>query len=567
MKHLYRLAAVAISAAFFYAPSALAQNPGTVANHAVAVGKGPGVSGFTSIPAGPNGALFQAQGASSDPAWTTFPLAMLGLCSTQYAFPVYTGTVWGCSTAAAPQAAILNGTLNLNPLAASSQQGLNITTSGPSSGSTAGSIYNNIIQGSWNNTLTGVGSPGSTNCACWSLMQVSASTGSNFAGIESYGLSVGNVLAGANASTSDVVGVSMGVATNFSYGGNLYGGTSAASVGSSGGVRFLIGHEIGVDVETATGVPVRYGLNVDNYGTHTATGMDTAISIQGGNTGGSWKRGITFTNPGGALAPSLATTGTMLSSEAAMTVNTVFDLSNVTATNLLLNSRHSVWTDAGTLVLGDATVNGGLGVKGPVGGNTNTVYQLGASAQWTTGVDGASSNRFYLFNVGLTSNALTVSTASNLVSAPALATNVTGALKGNGSSSAITQAASSDLSDAGAWTSYTPTPSCQTGSGTWGTVTGRYKQIMSKTVVLTITGTLTTQGTCGGTNVAFTLPSAAANVGITYIGAGRETGTTGSLLNIVAGVGASSVNVLGASGAPPFGSGSIYNISLTYELP
>lgn len=48
MKHLHRLLAVA-AAAFFIAGSALAQNAGTVTNHAFALGKGAGVSGYTSL--------------------------------------------------------------------------------------------------------------------------------------------------------------------------------------------------------------------------------------------------------------------------------------------------------------------------------------------------------------------------------------------------------------------------------------------------------------------------------------------------------------------------------------
>lgn len=47
MKHLHRLVAVA-SAALFIASSALAQNGGTVTNHAFAIGKGAGTTGFTS---------------------------------------------------------------------------------------------------------------------------------------------------------------------------------------------------------------------------------------------------------------------------------------------------------------------------------------------------------------------------------------------------------------------------------------------------------------------------------------------------------------------------------------
>jgi hypothetical protein len=48
MNYLHRLAAVAISAAFFIAPS-LAQQGGTVTNHGFAIGKGVGVQGFDSL--------------------------------------------------------------------------------------------------------------------------------------------------------------------------------------------------------------------------------------------------------------------------------------------------------------------------------------------------------------------------------------------------------------------------------------------------------------------------------------------------------------------------------------
>jgi hypothetical protein len=48
MKYLHRLFAAAL-AAFFIAGSALAQNAGTVTNHAFALGKGPGFSGYTSL--------------------------------------------------------------------------------------------------------------------------------------------------------------------------------------------------------------------------------------------------------------------------------------------------------------------------------------------------------------------------------------------------------------------------------------------------------------------------------------------------------------------------------------
>lgn len=49
MNYLNRLVLVVASAAFFIVPTQ-AQSPGTVTNHAFAVGKGPGVKGFSSVP-------------------------------------------------------------------------------------------------------------------------------------------------------------------------------------------------------------------------------------------------------------------------------------------------------------------------------------------------------------------------------------------------------------------------------------------------------------------------------------------------------------------------------------
>jgi len=72
MKSLHKLSALAL-ASFFYFFSTLAQNPGAVTNHALAVGKGPGVQGYgsvllgnTQIAVGQTGADPQAKTVSGD---------------------------------------------------------------------------------------------------------------------------------------------------------------------------------------------------------------------------------------------------------------------------------------------------------------------------------------------------------------------------------------------------------------------------------------------------------------------------------------------------------------------
>jgi hypothetical protein len=72
---------------------------------------------------------------------------------------------------------------------------------------------------------------------------------------------------------------------------------------------------------------------------------------------------------------------------------------------------------------------------------------------------------------------------------------ISGALKGNGSG-VVSQAASSDLSDATAWTAYTPTMACSNGAGTWINKFGRYKVLANKPVHITVTATLSALGSC-----------------------------------------------------------------------
>lgn len=88
------------------------------------------------------------------------------------------------------------------------------------------------------------------------------------------------------------------------------------------------------------------------------------------------------------------------------------------------------------------------------------------------------------------------------------------------------QPASSDLSDATGWSTYTPTVTCNTGSLGADTVTGRYKVLLNKTVALQVILTITTVGTCLG-SVSMTLPSAA-NSPVTLYSGSAFSNTTGA---------------------------------------
>jgi hypothetical protein len=340
------------------------------------------------------------------------------LCTTTGAFPIYDGTRWLCSTATAPQAAILNGTMNLNPLAASSQRGLNITTSGPGSGSTAGAIYNNLVQGSWNNTLTGAGSPGTPTCPCWSLFQISASTGASFDGVESYGLAVGNVMAGANTTSSDIVGISGGVYTNYATpNARFYGGAFAATTGPNGTTPFLLGLEIAASNGNATpgAVENRAAINLISYETHQASTFDAAIAISGGNPGGQFEHVIGLFTKAGTLADALSTTGDIIYAQTAQTVGSIINVPLLDVTNYVINTKNAKLTGAGILDLGTTAVDGGLVLSGGSGANLQFVSQYNGTPLW---VQGAVSSTWYISAVGFGSNAIQIAHSTNQVTMP-----------------------------------------------------------------------------------------------------------------------------------------------------
>lgn len=125
---------------------------------------------------------------------------------------------------------------------------------------------------------------------------------------------------------------------------------------------------------------------------------------------------------------------------------------------------------------------------------------------------------------------------------PAGLFTTTGALKGNGSG-AISQAACADLSngaagcsatlplsvanggtgDSGtAWTSFTATATCGTGTVTTATYPGFYKQL-GKTLFLNATFNVTTIGTCIN-NYTFTLPNSLVSVANTPLSAYNSVG-------------------------------------------
>jgi len=156
MRYLHKLVLMVASAAFFIA-SSQAQNTGTVSNHAVPIGKGPGVSGYTSVAPGATGIPLTSNGAGVDPSFhavtnagiapgaantvkgsvngtTTGDLAIAS-CSLAYQFTQWvTGTGWQCGLNPVLPSRAVALTLNLSAFSVVTTQGY--ATAGDGGGAT-----------------------------------------------------------------------------------------------------------------------------------------------------------------------------------------------------------------------------------------------------------------------------------------------------------------------------------------------------------------------------------------------------------------------------------------------
>jgi hypothetical protein len=115
-----------------------------------------------------------------------------------------------------------------------------------------------------------------------------------------------------------------------------------------------------------------------------------------------------------------------------------------------------------------------------------------------------------------------------------------------------------------AWTSYTPTLTCSSGTLTTAAASGRYRQF-GKTVLVFIEANITTNGSCA-TGLVATLPVTAA--AFTYSMVGRENAVRGK--TVFGGIGlvaANKVQMLNYDGSYPGATGARIDISGVYETP
>lgn len=115
-----------------------------------------------------------------------------------------------------------------------------------------------------------------------------------------------------------------------------------------------------------------------------------------------------------------------------------------------------------------------------------------------------------------------------------------------------------------AWTAFSPTITCGTGSLTTYTANGRYKQ-SGKFMFLSLQLIITTAGTCGGGTMTFSLPNSAVSAGHGS-GVGVEIAANGLAYTMSTGAGSSTVFIRRYDANTGAGNGWTINFSLATEI-
>jgi hypothetical protein len=193
------------SAAIFIAPTQ-AQSPGTVANHAVPIGKGPGVTGFSSAAPGAAGIPLTSTGSTTDPAFGAIAAAgisdsavtnakiatgsantmkgslngsvtsdiSLTACTLSYQLTKWvSGTGWQCGINPVLPSRAIAATLDLSAFQAVTTQGY--ATPGDGGGTTY------VNKNSAVNTFT-ISTPGACTNGTWTGVKFTGGSGTGFAG-------------------------------------------------------------------------------------------------------------------------------------------------------------------------------------------------------------------------------------------------------------------------------------------------------------------------------------------------------------------------------------------------
>jgi hypothetical protein len=231
------------------------------------------------------------------------------------------------------------GTLSLSPGALSPTRALNVTQSGPASGSLSGPFSFNLV----NITSYGGNTSGSGGSDSFGLLNSNAAalrvnyavSGANGQGQEAGLFALRQQASGQTGDMTGAVGSVYGNLTQTS--GAMFGlvGFALIDTGYSGTGAY----GIELDVGTTSGVnPTRrIGVSITNTKNGVAATLDAAILAASNTAGGEWKNIISLSKLYGQFPT--ASTSTFLSADTAATpINHILDLTNFTISGNIINA-------------------------------------------------------------------------------------------------------------------------------------------------------------------------------------------------------------------------------------
>lgn len=293
---------------------------------------------FTGIPAAPTAALNTNTTQLATTAFVQTAIAAGGTnCTTAGAFPVgIGGGASQCSLVAGSTATLTGGPLTVNSTALSTTQGLLITQSSPTSGSSAGPLNYNRLNITNTYNATGGGSvDGAANTNIAGLRVDFYEHGTNIGASQSAGILSHYHITTAAVNGSDkqaIIGFTYGNVTDSGAGGWV--GVVGEALADTGATATLVeGMEADAGVNgTAT---KRWALGIGNVGTGHGSTIDAAILVESFASGGEFNNLIYLSNSAGNIP--LSTTANFFAADTAYTVANVFNLPTMTITGNFAN--------------------------------------------------------------------------------------------------------------------------------------------------------------------------------------------------------------------------------------
>ncbi|HXO70785.1 MAG TPA: hypothetical protein VN838_17630 [Bradyrhizobium sp.] len=499
--------------------------------------------------------------------------------------------------------------VTINPTVGTTNQGLVINQTLPSSGTATGPVLLNSITATNPGTLSmsnpGWDAFGQINTQVNALRVNFATTGGS--GTNNGAFSVANFVTAPaeayGAALGGTINGNAGPSVGMPGGNDFWGIIGYATVWPGASIGPLIGIEAEVGISNGGSATYRLGVGSNTQGPVQGSVLDAAfyassggVTVPGSDPGAlavPWQHLMALiSNIFGPAGSPIAPTGDFFFSESPVTVAHFANLPNVTVTGNILDFPNMTIGGNGTASFGTGasglpatgvlvscascgtsqvfgTPNGATGADGITirDSSTNNIMFTGvAEASNTfTRFGQVTGNWGELVTLGSTNAGLMIGTLTN--QPVIIGTNNTARMTLSGAGALTIPGTINGVTlDNTAWTNYTPTISAQTGSpAVAGLAGGRYKQI-GKTVFVQITvlNSSNVSGASGGLKA--TLPITAVASG--YNGSAYESALTGKSGGAFITYGAPAlVQTSQADGSTWWVNNYIISISVTYEVP